>query len=93
MSARPSGRSSASTWSAMSSKDWRQTSLTVRGEMAGKIALRSARCSRPSLRIMFCPIRRVISPSGWTEEKTSIFFSFSAMSSRRTISVASSWGT
>ena len=41
-----------------------QCDFTVLGEIAGKIALRSATCASPSLRIMLWPIRRFINPCG-----------------------------
>ncbi len=45
-----------------------QCDFTVLGETAGKIALRSAMCASPSLRIMLCPISLFIKPCGWCDE-------------------------
>ena len=70
-----------------------QCDLTVFGEIAGKIALRSARCASPSLRIMLWPISLFIKPCGWCDENTSICFSETKMSSRAHKSVLPSCGT
>ena len=70
-----------------------QCDLTVFGETAGKIALRSFMCASPSLRIMLWPISLFISPCGWCDENTSICFSETKMSSRLQSSVLPSCGT
>lgn len=70
-----------------------QCDLTVFGETAGKIALRSFMCASPSLRIMLWPMSLFISPSGWCDENTSICFSETKMSSRLHSSVLPSCGT
>ena len=46
-----------------------QCAFTVFGETAGKIALRSAMCASPSLRIMLWPISLFIRPAGWCERE------------------------
>jgi hypothetical protein len=63
------------------------------GETEGKIALRSAMCASPSLRIMLWPMSLFMSPLGWCELKTSMIFSDTKISSRRVNSVLPSWGT
>jgi hypothetical protein len=59
-----------------------QVSVTVRGLRAGNSARRSERCASPSRRMRFSPIRRVIRPSGWREDRTSMRFSSRWISAR-----------
>ena len=92
-SARPAGASAERMRSACAWKRAVHSWLTVLGDIAGRITLRSAMCAAPSLRIMLWPISRVISPAGWSELKTSICFSQVMMSSWRVSSVLASCGT
>jgi len=92
-SAAPRGARSSRMRAQWPSKRARQWSRTVFGETVGKMARRSAVCASPSLRIMFCPISRFIRPPGWSEENTAMFFSHTAMSSRRVNNVAPNCGT